>query len=317
MTSLSRFTSRIGRVVAGAALLGAASLAVAPAAGAMVNCGCRTAQADQTMVFASDRGAGMQVFKADTNLTRVTQLTTGGANSPSMNAARTLIAYVAPVNPRQALFVMNADGSGKRNVTNDPAHNYFSPSISPDGTKAAVVSDRTGTPEIYVVTLSNGAVSQLTFNTASDGRNWAPAWSPNGAYIAFTSNRGNVQNIYEMPSTGGSAQRVTYDGSADDAAWSPNSQEIAYTFVAPGALPEIYWADAFSVNVVHKVSTTDGNAHRDPSWSPDGSSIAFIATGQIPTILAAGANGGNQHTLISNGQQPNWGFPIQGPVAQQ
>jgi TolB protein len=315
---LSKLSSKIGRVIAGTVVVAAVSLAVAPAANAMVNCGCRPG-ADQSMVFVRNASGGPQVFKADQNLSHITQLTTGLLNNePSINTARTLIAFTGlDASKHRAVFVMNADGSNKRNITNDTSHDYFNPSISPDGTKVVVTSNRGGGSELFVITVSNGAVSQRTVNSGGDGQNWAPAYSPNGQYIAFTSTRGNVQNIWMMPAGGGSAQRVTFDHGDDNAAWSPNGQQIAFTSRANGSVTEVLWADAFSVNVLHQVSTPDGHSHFDPTWSPDGASIAYSSADGPTSIKAAGVNGANQHLLISDGSMPNWGFPIPGPVASQ
>ena len=208
------------------------------------------------------------------------------------------------------LFAMNADGSNQHNVTND-TNLYQEPSISPDGTKVAVVSGY----QLFVVNLSTGTRTQLTHGGALEGQNWAPAWSPNGQYIAFTSDRANVQNIWLMPAGGGSAQKVTYDGNASNATWSPDSQRIAYDFRAPGAVPEIYYSQAFSTNVTVKVSTTDGAYHTLPTWAPDGSGIAYTASSANgPHLMVSPLNGSAAHDIVGAGAIANWGFPVSQPT---
>ena len=53
-----------------------------------------------------------------------------------------------PNNPNHEIYVMNADGSNQRNVTNHPAEDVL-PDWSPDGKKIAFVSDRVVNFRIY------------------------------------------------------------------------------------------------------------------------------------------------------------------------
>src|SRR6185295_4394074 len=90
------------------------------------------------------------------------------------------------------IYVMNADGTDQvRLTTNDAADR--SPAWSPDGTKIAFTSRRTGNGDIYVMNADGTAQVQRTSAAAVDS---APDWSPDGNKIAFASGRTGNGDIY-------------------------------------------------------------------------------------------------------------------------
>jgi Tol biopolymer transport system component len=74
------------------------------------------------------------------------------------------------------IFVVNADGSGLRNLTDNDGAND-DPVWSPDGRAIAFTSDRDGNVEIYVMEADGGNERNVSQNAADD---FDPAWSPRG-----------------------------------------------------------------------------------------------------------------------------------------
>src|SRR5438552_14598202 len=64
------------------------------------------------------------------------------------------------------VYVMNADGSDLRNLTNNPAQ-HLRLAWSPDGSKIAFDTDRDGNQDVYVMNVDGTGLVNLTHNPAS------------------------------------------------------------------------------------------------------------------------------------------------------
>src|SRR5205085_8710211 len=95
-----------------------------------------------------------------------------------------------------------ADGSGSPTPLTFGTSNDVDPAYSPDGTRLAFASDRTGDNEIFVKTFGGSLVQLTNVPAASDTQ---PTWSPDGSMIAFTSDRSGTDEIYVKPSDGSGA----------------------------------------------------------------------------------------------------------------
>ena len=91
------------------------------------------------------------------------------------------------------IWVMNADGSGKRQVTNNGKAN-FAPYFMPDGKRiifASNMDDPKGRNfDLYVINVDGAGLERITYNDTFDG---FPMFSPDGRYLVFASNRNDAK----------------------------------------------------------------------------------------------------------------------------
>ena len=108
--------------------------------------------------------------------------------------------------------LMAPDGSNAVQLTTD-ADTDSQPAWSPDGTRLAFVSTRTGVVEIWRMNFDGSGQQQHTAEAAVDVD---PEWSPDGTKIAFTSTRDGNSNIYVMLSDGSAPTRYTTEPASDE-----------------------------------------------------------------------------------------------------
>ena len=84
------------------------------------------------------------------------------------------IAFYTNRDGNDEVYLMNADGTGLVNLTNNAALD-IEPAWSPDGSKIAFATNRDGNFEVYVMKADGTGLVNLTNNPALDGR---PVWRP-------------------------------------------------------------------------------------------------------------------------------------------
>jgi TolB protein len=192
-------------------------------------------------------------------------------------SARGRIAFVSERDGNSEIYVINADGSGLTNLTNNPANEPAEGETdgtfdwSPDGTSIVFTSDRDdGNPEIYVMDADGSDQARLT-NTPDFAESY-PRWSPDGGQIAFVKSGpygpDTTTRIFVMNDDGSNVRRLTRgDATERDPAWSPDGQRIAYL---SGGI-NIIDADGSNERAVVDAD----HSYYSPTWSPDGSRIAY------------------------------------------
>jgi TolB protein len=193
-----------------------------------------------------------------------------------------------------ALYVMDEDGGDRRALLDEPVGGEMAPAWAPDGTLVAFAMnvapgedpDAVDTNmEIFVVRSDGTGLRRLTNHPGPDTN---PAWSPDGSWIAFTrwpdgaaSEGGDRVGIWTMKADGSDLHRLTHGpGLADQAAWSPDGELIAFSrYVISKDAYAIFTMEAHAEDVRRSYAVTDapyGVSSTSPSWSPDGSRIAFV-----------------------------------------
>ncbi len=190
------------------------------------------------------------------------------------DAGGTQIAFASNRDGDYEIFVMNADGTGVRQLTFNTATDD-KPSWSKDGTRLAWESDVNGSFDIWVMNSDGTEQTQLTNDPFN---NWGPAWNPDGSRIAFHSDQDGDIEIYVMNSDGTNRQQVTNNGAgATDRSpsWSPDGLEL------------IYYSDVTGGRELWRVNIATGQTTRltnntfydgQPDWSLNGTGVAFGST---------------------------------------
>jgi Tol biopolymer transport system component len=191
----------------------------------------------QSLVFSSSRGGTQRLWRVG--------LPHGAPEpfaSPGLNAMHPAVARAG----RRLVYtewqsntnIWRVDLSGRSNAAAPliaSTRQQDSPRYSPDGTRIAFVSNRSGNPEIWASDADGQNVRRLTrFDGPLVG---SPRWSPDSRWIAFDSRAQGRSNVYLVSADGTSTRRIT-DADADRMmpSWSRDGKSLFVSLRSNGLL---------------------------------------------------------------------------------
>jgi len=228
------------------------------------------------LVYMSSSPDNAEIYTIDSDGKNPVNLTNSPGDDywPRWSPDGKQIIFVSERDGNAEIYVMNRDGSGATRLTNDPAYDV-EPSWSPDGEQIAFTSDRDGGYNLYIMDIKTKSVEALTHvNFVA-----FPDWSPDGASILYETgpSKNHYLAVFDLKTK--KEKRITFNNSTlyTKPVWSPDglsfvcenavSYEEHQVGISIGGYPNGQFA-----SVVEPVGT-----NLQPTWSPNGSQIAFVS----------------------------------------
>lgn len=214
------------------------------------------------------------LFAVDPDRGELTNLTADYAvqMSPAWSPDHSQIAFSGDIEEpgNYDIYVMDADGSDIRRLTNTDPRGEGRPAWSPDGSTIAFESNGVWTVR------TNGSDLRKIAGDASSGGSY-PTWSPDGESIAFTEGG----SIFVTEPLGDRTYRLYQgrdSGDAYEVQWSPDGSRLLFTCVR-----DICVIDADGGGLANLTGQPGVDTYeREADWSPDGSRIVFLSDQASP-----------------------------------
>ncbi|HKU76318.1 MAG TPA: S41 family peptidase [Pyrinomonadaceae bacterium] len=207
---------------------------------------------------------------------------------PSLSPDRKEIAFVSGGD----IWTVPATG-GIASLLVSHTANEARPLYSPDGRYLAFISSRTGSGDIYLLTLATGDLKRLTFD---DGFDQLDGWSRDGRWIYFSSTSrdiGGLNDLYRVSVNGGTPMTVSADRYTNEFFCAPSPDGKTLAFSARGIASGQWWRKGHShideseiwllrsfeegAGTYERVTAAGGAKEMWPMWSADGGKLFYVS----------------------------------------
>src|SRR5687768_3840064 len=268
----------------------------------------------KSVLFVSDRDGNSEVYIKDLDGSPPRRLTNHPAHDefPTFSPDGTQIVFNSNRHDENFdVYLMNVDGTGLRRLTTWNSDEEIRPGCwSPDGTRIAIASTKDGKPNVYVMDVEPFSPAPILQDAAKDFR--YPSYSPDGGSLIYVSQGEDKSGeLYIRDLTKREDTLLLKSESWDlSPRISPNGDSIALQ-VRIGGNAEVCVIGVAGGELRNLTNNPTRDA--DPSWSPDGSRIAFVSNRDgnydVFNLYLMNADGSNPHRIyFSNAisSYPSW-----------
>jgi TolB protein len=194
---------------------------------------------------------------------------------PAVSWQRDKVAFISDVTGNPDLFVQpfspETGAQGKpQQVFSAKQATQGSPCFSPDGKKLAFVSNKDGSPRIYVISIPQPGASlkniKANLITKRNRENSAPSWSPDGKKIAYCARSQGERQIWVYDFTTNEERQLTEGaGNKENPSWAPDSLHLVFNS------SDTNHSELFLINLnqAESIQITGGPGEkRFPNWEP-------------------------------------------------
>ncbi len=220
------------------------------------------------IAFKSQRAGGSgEIYVADFDGFGAQSVTTDNAivAKPAWVPGRMALYYTSYARSNPDIFYHSLS-SGQRRVVAGYSGLNTSASVSPDGSKVAMILSKSGSPNVWVSDADGKNLKKLTSGLEDS----SPCWSPDGKWICFATKKAERRQLAKVPANGGEVVYLKTTGAANptEPDWSPDGKWIAFTRQAGDFDICVMPADG-------SLAPTVLVAGQNPSWSPNSRTLVF------------------------------------------
>lgn len=246
-------------------------------------------------VFGEMRGikAGPVRPVGDTNFQQHTFVDQGYDADPTVDATGKWLAFASTRDSEHSnLYMQKVDGTAVIQLTSENVDDA-SPSFSPDGKQIAFASTRAGNWQIFVMDVSGKNVTQVTTGPLQAIH---PSWSPDGTRLVYCC-LGSRSQQWELWTVSLESNEKRMIGYGLFPSWSPQKDVDRIAYQKPRQRGS-RWFSLWTLDLVNgeathptEVVTSTNAAILSPTWSADGSRLAFATVMQPTQQIMAKSKG--------------------------
>ena len=269
------------------------------------------ALATDRIVFSSLVANGTDIWTMSPSGGGGTRLTsfTGTENAPVWSPDHKHIAFERVRNGLVDIYLMDADGTHKRWARPTSAqYTINSPSWSPDGSHLLVQAwVQQIRPYVAKLDLATGNLTLVAPAGVFGQEARYPIYDKDGTSIFYVD--ASLQNIRRFTPGGADAAVLTGGSYLGDLAISPDGTRLAYYSYVGTSNSEIYVLN-LATSVVKRLTNQSKNDY-NPTWSPDGTKLAFASnrSGKLQIYTMNSSTGGSLLKITSKtygAYRPAW-----------